>query len=119
DELDRVLAGFFDDGGVAEHVGDAEGGEAVLAGAKQVAGAAELEVDFGEAEAVGGFGEGVQSLCSIVGLRDGEDAGEAGVAAAADAAAELVELGEAEAFASFDGHEGGVGDVDADFDDTG
>ena len=58
------------------------GGEAVLAGAKKVAGAAELEVDFGEAEAVGGFGEGVQPFGSVVGLRDGEDAGEAGVAAA-------------------------------------
>src|SRR6185436_1070534 len=103
DELDRVLAGFFDEGGVAEHVGDAQGGEAVLASAKEVAGAAELEVDFGEAEAVGRFGEGVESFGPVVGLGDGEDAGEAGGAAAADAAAKLVELGEAKAFPSFDG----------------
>jgi hypothetical protein len=37
--------------------------------------------------------------------------------AAADASAELVELGEAEAFGVFDDHGGGVGNVDADFDD--
>ena len=39
--------------------------------------------------------------------------------AAADASAELVELREAEAFGVFDDHDGGVGDVDADFDDRG
>src|SRR5689334_11923362 len=39
--------------------------------------------------------------------------------AAADASAELVKLGEAEAFGVFDDHDGGVGDVDADFDDGG
>ncbi len=39
--------------------------------------------------------------------------------AAADASAELVKLGEAEAFGVLDDHGGGVGDVDADFDDRG
>ena len=39
--------------------------------------------------------------------------------AAADASAKLVELGEAEALGVFDYHGGGVGDVDADFDDRG
>ncbi len=36
--------------------------------------------------------------------------------AAADASAKLVELGEAEALGVLDDHDGGVGDVDADFD---
>src|SRR5438445_221011 len=39
--------------------------------------------------------------------------------AAADASAKLVELGEAEAFGMLDDHDGGVGDVHADFDDSG
>src|SRR5713226_5246050 len=39
--------------------------------------------------------------------------------AAADASAKLVELGKAEALGVLDDHDGGVGDVDADFDDSG
>src|SRR5216684_5428678 len=39
--------------------------------------------------------------------------------AAADAAAKLMELGEAEALGMLDEHDGGVGDVDADFDNGG
>lgn len=78
---------------VAEEVGDAEGGEAVLAGAEEVAGAAELEVDFGKAEAVGGVLEGVETALGFVGLGVREDGAEAGELAAADAPAELVELG--------------------------
>ena len=39
--------------------------------------------------------------------------------AASDAAAKLVKLGEAEAFSVLDDHDGGVGDIDADFDDGG
>src|SRR5216684_4319304 len=39
--------------------------------------------------------------------------------AAADAPAKLVELGESEALGVLDDHDGGVGDVDADFDDGG
>ena len=41
------------------------------------------------------------------------------MATAADAAAELVELGDAEAFCLLDDHDGGIGDIDADFDDGG
>src|SRR5713101_353037 len=39
--------------------------------------------------------------------------------AAADASAKLVELGQAEALGVLDDHDGGVGNVDADFDDSG
>ena len=41
------------------------------------------------------------------------------VRAAADASAQLVQLGEAETFGVLDDHDGGVGNVDADFDDGG
>ena len=43
-------------------VGDAQRRQAVLPGAEQVAGAAEGEIDLGQLEAVGGFGEGLQPL---------------------------------------------------------
>ncbi len=39
--------------------------------------------------------------------------------AAADASAKLVELGESEALGVLDDHDGGVGDVDANFDNCG
>lgn len=39
--------------------------------------------------------------------------------AASNAAPELVKLGESEVFCVFDDHDGGVGDVYADFDDGG
>ena len=41
------------------------------------------------------------------------------VGAAADASAQLVQLREAEALGVLDDHDGGVGNVDADFDDGG
>src|SRR5205807_2817727 len=41
------------------------------------------------------------------------------VRAAADASSKLMKLGEAEAFRMLDDHDGGVGNVDADFDDGG
>ena len=59
------------------------------------------------ASASGGYGGG--------GDEDAETFG----GAAAYAAAELVELREAEAVGVFDDHDGGVGDVDAYFDDGG
>lgn len=114
-----VATGFFEDVAIAEEIGDAERRETVLAGAEDIAWAADLEIDFGQLEAVGGADEGFETLARVVGLRIAEDAAEAGILAAADAAAKLVELGEAETMAAFDGHERGVGDVDAHFDDRG
>ena len=116
----RLRLGEFEEGAVAEQVGDAEFGQAGLAGAEEFAGAALLEVEFGEFEAVLGGDHGVEAGVGLVGdaVAGHEDAVAFG-GAAADAAAELVELREAEALGVVDDHDGGVGDVDADFDDGG
>ena len=101
-------------------VGDAQDGlVAALGGAEDVAFATHLEVDFGELEAVAVGGQGGQPLLGALGLRLGHEQAVALVLAAADASAELVELGEAEPVGAVDEHDGGVGDVDADFDDGG
>ena len=112
--------GEFEDGAVAEEVGDAELGQAGLAGAEELAGAALLEVEFGEFEAVLRGDHGVEAGFGLLGdaVAGHEDAVALG-GAAADASAELVELGEAEALGVVDDHDGGVGDVDADLDDGG
>src|SRR5579863_9724382 len=47
---------------VAQQVGDAEGRDARLTRAKELARAAQLQVDLGDAEPVGGFGHGAQAL---------------------------------------------------------
>ncbi len=119
EEVGGEAAGEADEGAVADEVAEDEVGEAALGGAEEVAGAAEEEVGFGDGEAVGGGGEGVEALEGWGIFAGGGEDAEAFVWAAADAAAELVELGEAEAFGFEDDHDGGVGDVDADFDDAG
>ena len=78
------------------------------------------EVDFGDLEAVGGGGHlpyafvgGGAAFGGVVEEADGV------ISAASNTAAELVELGDAEVFGFADHDDGGVGDVDADFDDGG
>ena len=112
--------GELEDGAVAEEVGDAELGQAGLAGAEEFAGAALLEVEFGEFEAVLSGDHGVETGLGLFGdaVASHQDAIASGCATA-DAAAKLVELGEAEAVGVIDDHDGGVGDVDADLDDGG
>ncbi len=120
DEEGGFLFGEFEEIAVAGEVGYAELGEAGLFGAEELAGTALLEVEFGEGEAVLGLDHGVEAEFGFGGDGGGvEQDAEALCGATADAAAELVELGEAEAVGVFDDHEGGVGDVDADFDDGG
>ncbi len=93
------------------------GGRPCWRGADQVAGAAELKIDFGEFESVGGIDEGLQSLLGIVSRIVCKDTAVAGEDATADPAAHLMELGEAETVGAEDRHQRGVGNVDADFDD--
>ena len=112
------VAGVDEDVFVGES-GHFEGGHAALAGAEEVAGAAEPEVFFGEFEAVVVFFDGLETLAGVVGGRFGEEQAVALVGAASDASAELVKLGEAETVGGFDHHNGGVGDVYADLDDGG
>jgi len=115
--------GEFENAAVAEEVGDAELGQAGLAGAEEFAGTALLEVEFREFEAVLRGDQGVEAGFSLLGdtvagLSGYQDAIAFG-GATSDAPAELVELGEAEALGVVDDHDRGVGDVDANFDDGG
>ena len=92
----------------------------MLAGAEEFSGAAQVQIGFGDVEAVGGGDHGFQALRA---LRPSMFLARSGcrcfLRAAADASAKLVELREAEALGVLDDHDGGVGDVDADFDDRG
>ena len=112
--------GEFEEGAIAEEIGDAELGQAGLAGAEEFAGAALLEVEFSELEAVLRGDHGVEAGFGLLGdvLAVDEDAVALG-GAAADAPAKLVELGEAETLGVVDDHDAGVGHVDADLDDGG
>ena len=113
-------AGELEERAIAEEIGDAELRGACLAGAEELAGAALLEVKLGEGEAVGGGDEGVEAgFRSFGDAIAGDEEAVALLRATADAAAELMELREAEALGVIDDHEGGVGDVDADFDHGG
>ena len=96
-------------------------GRPVWRGAKELARAAQLEIELGQFEAVLGGDHGVEARFGLLGETFGaghEDAVALG-GAAADASAKLMDLGEAEALGVFDDHDGGVGDVDADLDDGG
>ena len=110
--------------GVDEYVavgeaGHFEAGEAALSGTEEVAGAAELEVYFGELESIVILFDGLEALPSVVGGVFGQEQAEALVGAASDATAELVKLGEAEPVGGLYHHDGGVGYVYADLDDGG
>jgi hypothetical protein len=112
--------GLLEEIAVAKGVGDVEAEGAGLAGAEKFAGAAELQIGFGDFETVGGAHHGFEAGAGFVGHTHGADEDAVGfLRTAADASAELMELGEAEALGMLDDHDGGVGDVDADFDDGG
>jgi hypothetical protein len=119
DDLEGVAAGHREEVRVEEQVGEVDVGAAGLGGADHLAHAAEFEVFFGDFEAAGVFGHGLEAGDAVIGALVGEEDAGGAFASAADAAAELVELREAEAVGLFDDHGGGVGDIDADFDDGG
>ena len=70
--------------------------------------AAQLEIDLGELEPVGGPRHRVEPAPGLVGGRIGEQHAEALVRAAPDPAAQLVQLGEAEQVGPLDHHQRGV-----------
>src|SRR4029077_5254860 len=89
-------------------------------GPEKLPGAAELQIGFGDFETVGGAHHCFEAGAGFVGHAHGADEDAVGfLHAAADAPAQLMELGEAEALGVLDDHDGGVRDVDADFDDGG
>src|SRR4029077_12936709 len=98
---------------------------AVLLAAEHVAGAAEFEVESGDAESGAEFAEffhGGEAFAGNVGergVRGDEEVGVSALGGAADAAAELVEFGEAEAVGAINQNRVGAGDVQAVFDDGG
>ncbi len=113
-------AGLLEEFAVAEGVGDVKAEGTGLAGAEKFAGAAKLEIGFGDFETVGGAHHGFETGAGFVGHAHGADQDTVGfLRAAADASAELMELGKAEALGVLDDHYGGVGNIDADFDDSG
>lgn len=83
--LSGQFAGFFDQGEVLDEVGEFEGGQAALGTAKQIAGAAEFEIGFGDAETIGGFFHHLHALPGFVGLGVGEEDAVGIVSAATDA----------------------------------
>ena len=111
-------AGDLEDLLVADNVRHAEGGDAGLARAHDLARAADLQVVLGDLEAVVRLLHDPQPLARLLRLlvlRE-EDAVALG-RAAPDAPAQLVELREAEALGVLDEHDRGVRHVDADLDD--
>ncbi len=98
---------------------------AVLLAAEHVAGAAEFEVERGDAESGAEFAEffhGGEAFAGDVGesfFGRNEQIGVGALVGAADAAAELIELGEAEAVGAIDEDGVGARDVEAVFDDGG
>src|ERR1700682_2708853 len=119
-EGEGFAAGLLEEFAVAERVGDVETKGAGLAGAEEFAGAAKLEIGFGDFKAVGGAHHGFEAGAGFVGHAHRADKDAVGfLRAAADASAKLMKLREAEALGVLDDHDRGVGDIDADFDDGG
>ena len=94
-------------------------GQARLTGAEELAGPADLEIDFGEDEAGIVLFHGLETGGIRVRWNGCKKETVALVVAAADTAAELVELGETEALGALDHDDRGIGDVDTHFDDGG
>src|SRR6476646_5803683 len=67
DDLDGEVAGFFQEGDVADDVAGTEAHGAGLAGAEELAGAAEFEIEIGEVEAVERFRELREAILFFVG----------------------------------------------------
>jgi hypothetical protein len=79
---------------VTDQVGHLEAGHAGLAGAEELAGAAQFEIEFGDLEAVGGANHGVKTAFAVLGdFSAGHENAERLGCAATDTSAELMQLG--------------------------
>src|SRR5699024_2251010 len=119
DETFGDIAGAIENAGFEALVEPAELGKTALASADKIAGAAQLEIAFGEDEAVVGGDHRLQAGAAVHRNVVGEKQAVAFTAAPPDATTELVKLGEAEPIGALDHHHRGVRDVDADLDDGG
>ncbi len=115
---ESFAAGKFQDFAVAERVGDLKAERTGLAGAEKFAGAAQMQVGFGDLESVARAHHGFQTGAGLVGHAHRADEDAVGFCcAAADAPTKLMQLRKAEALGVFDDHYRRVGNVDADFHD--
>jgi len=117
DDGEGVAAGHAEQLEVFDQVGHLQLRQAVLAGAEELPGAAELEVFLGDAEPVGRFAQRLQPAKGQRAAGVGNEDAVGVVGPPPDSPAELVELGEAEAVGMGDDHDVGVGHVDAHLDD--
>src|SRR6266851_5473748 len=125
-EVGRAFLAFQFGNGALQHLTvhiEADGFDVtVLLAAEHVAGAAQLEVESGDAESGAQFAElfhGGEALAGDVGergVRRNEKIGVSALSGAADAAAQLVKLGQTEAVGAVDQNGVGAGDVQTVFD---
>ena len=120
DHQPRVVAGGLQQLGMGGEVGQPHVGQAALARAQKLAGAAQAEILLGDAKAVLGLAHDGEPRLGGLAERLGveQQAGRLG-GAAADPAAQLVELGQAEALGMLDHHHRRRRHVDADLDHRG
>ena len=114
EERRGFFLGDFDEASVAE-MAHGDIGDAGLSESEEGARTADFQIFLGEEEAVIAFDESVEAVVGAVFPRKEKAVGL--MFAASDAPAELVELGESEPVGILDDHDGGVGHVDAHFDD--
>ncbi len=104
--------------GVAKRIGDGKAAHAVLARAEKFAGAAQLQVQFGELKSIGCARECVEPLPGFFGQRLGSNQDAVRFfGPAADASAQLVKLREAEPLGVLNHHNRCVGNVHSHLDD--
>src|SRR5713101_2683308 len=115
-ERKGLAAGSLKELAVAQRIGDVKAEGAGLAGPEEFAGAAQLQIGFGDFEAVGGAHHGFEAGACFVGHADRADENAVGfLRAAANASAKLMQLRQAEALGMLDDHYGGVGNIDFDY----
>ncbi len=105
---------------IAKRLCDGKCRVAGLPGAEEFARTALLKVALGNLKSVGRGNHGFDSLAALASDFLAGDEDTVGLfLTATDSAAKLVKLGEAEAVGVLDDHDGGIRDIDADFDDGG
>ena len=113
DEVHRLAPRDFEDLAVAQDIGHPERRQPRLPGPEELAGAAQLQVHFGNVKPVGGFHQRPDARARHVAHLFGHQDAVALRRAAAYAPAKLVQLRQSEALGLLDRHHAGVGYVHA------